>query len=124
MLADTTRWADWNPFIRSLAGRLEPGARLTARMHPAGRRPMTFRPVVTVAEPGRELRWQGRVFLPHVFDGEHHVTLDPAPAGTRLRHGERFAGLLVPLVDVAGFTQDFNAMNAALQARCEAARAP
>jgi hypothetical protein len=120
VLADTARWADWNPFIRSLEGRLDPGARLAARMHPEGRRPMTFRPRVTVAEPGRELRWQGRLILPGLFDGEHWFTLDPAPGGTRLRHGERFSGVLVPLVPVDGFARDFNRMNEALKVRREA----
>jgi hypothetical protein len=81
---------------------------------------MTFRPRVTVAEPGRELRWRGRLLMPYLFDGEHYFILDPAPGGTRLRHGERFAGILVPLVPVTDFTNDFSAMNAALQVEAEA----
>ncbi len=31
----------------------------------------TFRPTVLVAEPNRELRWLGRLFMPGPFDGEH-----------------------------------------------------
>ena len=119
VLADGAGYAAWNPFIRSMTGPLVAGARLTNVMHPAGGRPMTFRPVVLAAEPGRELRWRGRLWVPRLFDGEHHFRLAPEGRGTRLDHGETFRGLLLWFIDTDRFRADFTAMNAALNARVE-----
>jgi hypothetical protein len=84
---------------------------------------MTFRPTVLVAEPGRELRWMGRLLLPGIFDGEHYFQIEPLGSGSvRFVHGERFSGLLVPLLksSLAGGTKaGFVAMNEALKARVE-----
>ncbi len=85
---------------------------------------MRFKPKVLAAEPGRELRWLGRLGLPGIFDGEHSFRLEPLPGGgTRLVQAERFRGLLVGLFGgtlektKAGFEQ----MNRALKQRTEAA---
>ncbi len=120
VLADLPGWAEWNPFIRAISGDLRPGARLTATMAPQGRRPMTFRPVVASVMPGEHLSWRGRLVVPGLFDGTHSFDLAPQGKGTRLTHGETFAGLLVPLVPAAQFAGDFARMNRALKARAEA----
>lgn len=39
VLSDTDSYGRWNPFIQSLSGRLEPGARVTARICLPGRPP-------------------------------------------------------------------------------------
>ena len=89
---------------------------------PAAGKAMSFRPRVLVAEPGRELRWLGRVLLPGLLDGEHSFTLEPVAGGTRLTQAERFSGALVPLVGRAlDVGDDFAAMNDALRVRAEAA---
>ena len=122
VLADTSRYPDWNPFVESLTGELRPGARLEARIAPPGGRPLTFKPVVVCAEPGRELRWLGRFLVPGLLDGEHSFRLEPLPSGgTRFVQSERFSGLLVgPLrrmlrQTVLGFAQ----MNHALRQQAE-----
>ena len=55
-LTDLARYAQWNPFVTSAAGEASEGTRLTVRIEPPGGKPMTFRPRVLVASPGRELR--------------------------------------------------------------------
>lgn len=124
VLTDFPRWAEWNPIIRLLSGPLRLGARLTARMHPQGGRPMTFRPQVVALEPGRGFAWQGRLFVPGLFDGRHSFTLTDEGGATRLNHAESFRGLLVPLLPARQFVADFQAVNAALKARVEGARRP
>ena len=119
VLTDFPRWAEWNPFIRALSGELRPGAPLVARMHPAQGRPMTFRPRIVALTPGRGFAWQGRLFMPGLFDGRHSFALTEEGGATRLQHGETFRGLLVPLVPAQQFERDFHAMNAALKARAE-----
>ena len=117
VLTDGARYKDWNPFIRAMSGKVEQGERLTNTMHPQGGKPMTFRPVVLVADPGRELRWLGRLGLPRIFDGEHYFLLTPEGTGTCLVHGETFRGLLLWALSVTRFRDDFIAMNRALLAR-------
>jgi len=84
---------------------------------------MMFRPRVVAVDEARELRWLGRLLLPGVFDGEHRFALHPLAEGrTRFERGERFAGLLVPLVRgrLDGDTRrGFDEMNAALKARAQ-----
>ncbi len=130
ILTDFGRFEAWNPFIRQAEGHVEEGARLKIRIEPPGGRAMTFRPTVTRAVPGRELRWLGRVVMPGLFDGEHIFEIEPLgetePAGegrVRFVQRERFRGLLVPLLwgrMEASTRQGFHAMNAALKERAEA----
>ena len=117
VLTDGPAYADWNPFIRNMSGAVVVGGRLTNRMHPAGGSAMTFRPKVLVADPARELRWLGRLGLPRLFDGEHYFRLVPHGTGTRLVHGEAFRGLLLWVMKVDRFRDDFTAMNLSLRDR-------
>lgn len=95
VLTATEHYPDWNPFVRSLTGRLAVGEQLTVELG-LGDRPMTFRPRVTVYEPERELRWLGHLFVPGLFDGEHRFRLEPTAAGhTHFVHDEQFRGWLV-----------------------------
>lgn len=121
ILANLPEWASWNPFITAMAGDLRRGARLAARMEPRGRKPMTMRPVVLEVRPGASLVWRGRLPVPGLFEGTHSFSLTAVPGGTRLDHAEAFRGLLVPFAPPEGFRADFDAMNAALKARAEAA---
>jgi hypothetical protein len=122
VLTDTAGHSAWNPFLTEFAGELAVGRRLRVRIAPPGGRAMTFRPVVTAAEPERELAWLGRAGLPGLFDGAHSFTLAPRPdGGTELTQSERFRGLLVPLMRTALRRTEagFTAMNEALRDRAE-----
>jgi hypothetical protein len=59
---------------------------------------MTFKPRVTVVEPGQRLEWLGTMGVSGLFDGRHTFTLTPLGHGrTRLVQAEVFSGALVPL---------------------------
>lgn len=124
LLGNPASYRDWNPFIVSMEGELAEGAMLTNTMRPEAGSEMTFRPTVLKAEPGRELRWLGRLLLPRIFDGEHYFILEEHEGGTRLVHGERFQGVLLWFIDTNRFRADFERMNAALKARLEAHAGP
>lgn len=123
-LVDTASMGSWNPFILYMSGVLEVGARLQVRIALVGGRPMTFKPRVTVLEPGQRLEWLGTVGIPGLFDGRHSFTLTPVGEGrTRLVQAEEFSGALVPFTGkVLRRTEaGFHAMNAALLIRLDKA---
>ena len=85
---------------------------------------MRFAPKILVLEPGRELRWLGRLLMPGLFDGEHYFILDNIDGQrTRLTHGETFSGILVGLFGggLEATKAGFIAMNHALKQRAERA---
>lgn len=124
ILTDFSAMSAWNPFIRTISGSLAPGESLSVRIAPPGQAAMTFEPTVLVSEPERELRWVGAVMARWIFAGEHYFVLDRiGPCATRLTHGERFSGILAPLIMrgpmLAATKQGFAAMNAQLKIRAE-----
>ncbi len=94
---DFAAYPDWNPFIRRLKGEARVGGRLEVTVQLPGSREMTFKPTVLAVEPGRDLRWLGRVLMPGLFDGAESFRLEPTTSGCRFHHGE-IVGLLVPLI--------------------------
>lgn len=126
ILMDFAGHAQWNPFLRALEGVPRLGETLKVYIQPPGGRGMQFRPKVLAVEPAREVRWKGKLFVSGLFDGEHFFLLEQMPNGSVLfKQGERFTGLLVPLLkeSIQGPTEaGFVAMNEALKRRAEASQ--
>lgn len=123
VLTDFDSYPEWNPFIRCIEGRPYVGERLRIELRQSpDAAPMRFSPRVLTSVPGCSLVWLGRLGLPGVLDGEHSFRLFAHRDGTRFQQGERFFGLLVPLLRdrLLATTLSFEAMNAALKARVEA----
>lgn len=123
LLTDFDAYPQWNPFMRSVKGKPEPDSKLKVFIQPSGARGMKFSPTVLKAEPQRELRWLGRLFIGGLFDGEHIFNIQPlAENRVKFTQCEQFSGLLVPLFwrSLNTDTQrGFNEMNAALKKRAE-----
>jgi hypothetical protein len=122
ILTDFEQYPYWNPFIKKAEGKIQPGEQLTVHIEPPGGRAMTFRPEVLAAEPGKELRWKGKLMLPGLFDGEHIFLIEPLGLDkVRFIQKEQFGGVLVPLMSDAleKTEKGFAAMNAALKMRAE-----
>jgi hypothetical protein len=89
VLADLSRYREWNPLFVAASGELAAGQRITLRSkHPANGRLMTVKPRIAAAEPGAQLRWSSS--LPGVISGEHSRRArrqgrDPSAAGALLR---------------------------------------
>ncbi|KAB2940904.1 MAG: SRPBCC domain-containing protein [Hyphomicrobium sp.] len=123
-LTDFAAMPTWNPFIRQISGSPTPGARLNVQIGAPGQAAMTFKPTVLAASPDSELRWLGTLMGRWMFAGEHYFLLEPiSPRTTRFTHGERFSGLLAPLLmrgrTLEATQQGFIAMNEALKQRAE-----
>jgi hypothetical protein len=100
VLTDFTAYPAWNPGFVRVEGRPEVGTRLDVTFAKDGGEGMTMHPTVLAAEPGRALRWRGRLFgIPFLFDGEHAYGIEDLGDGrVRLVQSERFVGLLVPFL--------------------------
>ena len=122
ILTDLAAYREWNPFMFEASGRAAKGERLTIRMKPVDGRALTFKPTVLDAQPGRRLRWLGRLLLPGIFDGEHSFTIEPINGGVRFVQEEEFRGVLLPLLAKSldkGTLPAFELMNEALKTRAE-----
>ena len=123
VLTDLSAYSEWNPFITSATGSPQVGEKLVNRMCPPGGRPITFKPVVTVADEARVLEWLGTLGMPGVFDGRHRFEIEPGSTGTTFTQSEQFDGVLVRMMRTSldnGTWAGFEATNTALKARAEA----
>src|SRR5690606_24538713 len=77
VLMDFQSYPEWNAFITSISGSARVGEKLSVRIQPPGKKGMTFKPTVLVADPQREFRWKGKVLVNGIFDGEHFFRLEP-----------------------------------------------
>ncbi|TDU86721.1 hypothetical protein EV138_0236 [Kribbella voronezhensis] len=124
VLTDRGSYPDWNPFIVSSTGDLTAGATITNVLKDTAGKETTFTPKLLAVEPGRELRWIGKVGFGGIFDGEHSFRIEALPGGrSRLIQQETFRGVAVPVM--AGWLDSkikpqFTAMNEALAARVAA----
>ena len=123
ILTDFKRHAEWNPFIRKIAGELREGAQLQVNLGPPGKRAMRFKPIVQMVEPQKTFRWLGHLFFSGLFDGEHIFELETAGENaTRFIQREKFKGILVGFFRKSLDTDiknGFIAMNEALKKEAE-----
>ena len=123
LLTDFEAYPQWNPFIRSIEGKPVPDSKLKIFIQPSGASGMKFSPTVLKAEPQKELRWLGSLWIRGLFDGEHILIIEPlAENRVRFVQREQFSGLLVPffwrILDT-DTRRGFNEMNAALKEHAE-----
>ena len=123
VLTDFEGYDEWNP-VMEISGTPTEGDRLTMILTLPDRKPQPFKPKVLVAEEPAELRWQGRLFVPGLYDGEHWFELAALDEGrrTQLTHAETFRGVLVGFINRRIGKEGeaaFEEMNAALKERVE-----
>lgn len=132
IIADFSSYSDWNPFIRSINGEQQPGSTLNISVQPTWRgqaissKTKSSKTTLVVFSPGRELRWQKRLLVRGLLDGQHYFQLSDKGTGVvRLLHGAQFSGLLAPLIFgklMQGQTKEvFGSMDKALKQRAETA---
>lgn len=126
ILADLPSYGQWNPLIREASGALQAGGQLQLCISAPGLAQRRVPVELLAVEPGRELRWLGRLVMPLLLDGDHSFLLSPlGPKRVRVVQQETFSGLCVPFVApwlMPNMTRGFEAMNLALRQRAE--RAP
>ncbi len=123
VLTDFEHYHEWNPFITTLAGRLEVGSLIDIAMNPPESREYRFNATLLACEESRELRWRGKMGADFLFRGEHFFRLTETDGGqTRFVHGEDFGGILVRWLgrQLTHTARGFVFMNQALKRRVEA----
>ncbi len=123
ILTDFENYPTWNPFIKSLKGKVAAGNRVETIIQPPGEKPMTFKPLVLEYDENKELRWIGHLLIPGLFDGEHKFELIDNSNGTTLfKQSEKFTGILIPLFKKmleVNTVEGFNQMNKKLKELAE-----
>ncbi|HVL37848.1 MAG TPA: SRPBCC domain-containing protein [Fimbriimonadaceae bacterium] len=120
VLVDFAAYPEWNPYIVVAEGAARSGERLSLQMRVGGKT-FTVRPKVIGVSQERELRWEGRLGIPGIFDADHIHRLEKTVTGTRYTQSERFTGSLVPFLGktLEATEAAFVAMNSALKQRVE-----
>ncbi|KAF4439063.1 Polyketide cyclase dehydrase [Fusarium acutatum] len=105
VLMDLKSWSKWNTFVTSIEVQpphteLAVGSKQTITVENT----QTYTNVVSVLQPEKELRWNGSILTPIVFDTEHwcHLVAVEDGRSTRFTQGERFSGILAPIAAAAG----------------------
>ena len=120
VVTDFARYPEWNPFIVRASGEQRVGGRLELTITAADVRAVTFRPIVLDLEPGRLIRWKGKLWIPGLFDGRHALTVEPLDGGrSRFTTHEEVSGILVPILGkvMRASQQGFELMTEALGRR-------
>jgi hypothetical protein len=119
VLMNFKSYPTWNPFVTSIRGEPKLGNKLTISINPPEGKGMTFKPNILTLETNKEFRWKGKLGINGIFDGEHYFILEHLE--TKFIHGEKFSGLLVPLLGkMLDKTQKgFQLMNESIKNECE-----
>lgn len=118
-LTDFSSYEKWNPFITKIMGDQNTGSKLKVSIKLENKKLQHFKPQVLTFKSREEFRWKGKLFFKGLFDGEHYFKLVKlSPNETRFVHGEKFTGILVPMI-MKMIKEDtlngFNTMNSSLK---------
>lgn len=118
ILTDFEKYPEWNPFVKSLTGKVEVGEKIHIKL-PG----INFKPKVLVFDKNREFKWLGHLLFKGLFDGEHRFLLKEQKDGSfQFIHSEKLSGLLVKMFSKSldkDTTKGFKEMNMALKKRAE-----
>jgi hypothetical protein len=124
VIADFSRYPDWNPFILEVIGEARLGASVRYRFEfPRGIRIWAVASILRF-EPGKELLWSAHFQARILLNGNHHFRVLPSgDGGTVFEHGEVFSGILLPIILPLLWLKGgpiYNSLNFALKQRVEA----
>jgi hypothetical protein len=124
ILTEFRAWDEWNPVITRMRATLSPNAPVSFVIAIGGRE-LKIKSEMLRVEHGREICWHGppSAALGFFVRGEHYLVVEGVgPARSRIIHGERFDGVLVPVIWKnlgRELEKAYSEMNRALKARAE-----
>ena len=120
ILTDAAGYAEWNPEIVGIEGRIAPDARIKARVKLGSGAIRTIALRVTAYQPPARMEWTGGLPL-GLFVGRREFTLVPRDGATEFRMHLRMSGPLARLIlkSVGDRQPEIDNFSAALRARAE-----
>lgn len=124
-----TRFVDyeqWNPFITKIIGEATLGNKIEVHVRTMKGKDRIYHPKITRLEVNKELRWQGKAFLPKVFEGERIFQIASVQSEIEeisFIHTEIFSGIGARFLSNKlnqDLQQGFHSMDMALKSRAEA----
>jgi len=123
IFSDFESFKEWNPFIKSIQGKVSVNNKIKILLSPPDVKPIIFKPKVLKFIPSKEVRWIGHMIIPGLFDGEHIFELiDNKNGTTTFIQREKFSGLLVYFTKNMlenNTRRGFMLMNEKLKEKCE-----
>lgn len=96
VLTDFARYPEWNPFLTTLSGKLEPGSRLELELSLPEGSSYTLSAQLQRATENEELRWRSSYLMDALLASEHFFALsERAPGVTRVVQGQDVSGILL-----------------------------
>ena len=120
VLTDAAGYADWNPEIIAIDGRLGPGERIKARVRLGDGNVRSVGMRVTAFDAPSLMEWTGGMPL-GLFTGKRTFTVTPRDGGAEFRLHLQMSGLLSPLIikSVGDRQPEIDNFFAALKKRAE-----
>jgi hypothetical protein len=122
ILMNFSEYPEWNPYIVSIRGLQEIGARLRVEMR-IDHKKMSFKLKIVTLERAKAFEWLGALGFKGLFSGKHAFYLETTDNDkTVLTQAEEFRGWLVPFLWPKikdGTTEGFEKMNEELKRRAE-----
>ena len=123
ILTKFSDYEEWNPVMTRIIGEASLGKKIEVHIHTIKGKNRIYHPTIIKFDINKELRWQGRSFLPGIFEGERIFEIkEISSEEISLIHLEVFRGIGVKLLGNRldeDLQQSFEAMNIALKARAE-----
>jgi hypothetical protein len=123
ILTKFSDYEEWNPVMTRIIGEANLGKKIEVHIRTIKGKNRIYHPTITKFEINKELRWQGRSFLPGIFEGERIFEIkEISSEEISLIHLEVFRGIGVKLFGNRldeDLQESFEAMNIALKARAE-----
>lgn len=97
VFSDFSSYTTWNPFIRSLDGDIQVGAKIKVLLSPPDSKEMVFKPKILEFQEKKKIVWLGNLIFPGLFDGKHSFEFVDTGSGIKFIQKESFSGILLPL---------------------------
>jgi hypothetical protein len=119
---DFASYPEWNPFLNSFEGRIEPAEKVSVKMD-LGPFVLPIKPVLTAVEPPRQLSWVVELGSSFLYTVNRRFQFDPlGDSRTHFVQSEESTGFLSPVISVFLFVPVVNGyrkFNLALKERVE-----
>ncbi len=116
ILTQFDNYSNWNPFIKSIQGKVEVNKNIIVKIAPPDQKGMVFKPRVLTYNKNKELSWIGHLFFSGLFDGTHKFELiDNKNGTTTFKQSEKFKGILVGFLNLENTKKGFDQMNIKLK---------